>query len=379
MKKIFFSFALILLAIAGFAQRPAFSYTLTGTIVGKNSGYIYLDIVDMDRTSRITDSAQIRNGSFVFKGTLNEPTFAAISDGNLMSMNNPNAVRVCLDKGNMAISLKWGDFRNYKLTGSQMNDEMLSYENAVKPLSMQMEELGGKLHAEKDSVKAAKIEEQLEPLRKQYKDMTFDYIKSHPDSYVSSYLLSTEMGNIDREQAEEYYNLLSERVKNGSNAANVLKQINILKGIAPGSVAPEFSSIDINGKKLALSDFRGKYVIVDFWASWCVPCRQSNPHLKELYAKYHDKGLDVICISDDDSNPGKWRAAVEKDGIQMFHHILRGFKVLPGMMFDRTNDISDKYAVHSIPTKFLIDKEGKIVGKFDTEELTNKLREIFGL
>lgn len=375
----FFSFGLILLAIAGFAQKPAISYTLTGTIVGKNDGYIYLDIVDMDRTSRTTDSAQIKNGTFVFRGTLKEPTFAAISDGNLMSMNNPNVVTICLDNRDMTISLIWGDFKNYKLTGSQMNDEMLSYENVVKPLSIQMEELGGKLHAEKDSAKASKIEAQIEPLRKQYEDLTFGYIKSHPDSYASSHLLSMEMSNINMNQAEEYYNLLSERVKTGSSAASVLKQINILKGIAPGSVAPEFSSTDINGKKLALSDFRGKYVIVDFWASWCVPCRQSNPHLKELYAKYHDKGLEVICISDDDSNPGKWRAAVEKDGIQMFHHILRGFKVLPGMMFDRTNDISDKYAVHSIPTKFLIDKEGKIVGKFEAEELTNKLREIFGL
>ncbi|HBB06388.1 MAG TPA: thioredoxin, partial [Bacteroides sp.] len=118
----------------------------------------------------------------------------------------------------------------------------------------------------------------------------------------------------------------------------------------------------------------------DFWASWCVPCRKSNPHMKEMYAKWHDKGLEYVYVADNDSNPDNWRKAIKEDGLEAFHHVLRGLKVdrsNGGYKFDHTNDISEKYAIHFLPTKYLIDREGKIVGKFESDELEAKLKEIF--
>jgi len=97
--------------------------------------------------------------------------------------------------------------------------------------------------------------------------------------------------------------------------------------------------------------------------------------LKALYAEYHDKGLEVICVSDDDSNPDKWREAVAQDGIEAFHHVLRGLVIRE--KFDRTNSINDKYAIHFLPTKYLIDKEGKMIGKVDEKDLDERLKAIF--
>ncbi|RYG08102.1 MAG: TlpA family protein disulfide reductase, partial [Chitinophagaceae bacterium] len=140
-------------------------------------------------------------------------------------------------------------------------------------------------------------------------------------------------------------------------------------------------AIDIGGKPLSLADFKGKYVLLDFWASWCVPCREGNPHLKKLYAQYKNKGLEIIGVSDDDSKPYAWKAAVAQDQIGMWKHVLRGLKRV-GDTYDRTNDISENFGIHTLPTKILIDRNGKIVGRYggggeSDEAMDKKLAEIF--
>lgn len=131
----------------------------------------------------------------------------------------------------------------------------------------------------------------------------------------------------------------------------------------------------------SLSQLKGKVVLLDFWASWCVPCRKSNPHVRALYDKYHSLGFDVVYVADDDSSPDKWRKAVEKDLLtgEGYHHVLRGLKVdrSKGSVerYDHTSDISDKYAIHFLPTKYLIDKQGNIICKVD-EENEGKLDEM---
>ena len=159
-----------------------------------------------------------------------------------------------------------------------------------------------------------------------------------------------------------------------------MKDIESLRLGVPGTEAYAFAATDINGKEFRLAGLRGKVVLLDFWASWCAPCRASNPHLKELYAKYKDKGFEVVCIADDDTNPDAWRQAVEKDGIGAFHHVLRGFKMADGVQ-DHSADISEHYGIHFLPTKILVGKNGMIVGRYgggEVEQLDAKLAEIFG-
>jgi len=155
----------------------------------------------------------------------------------------------------------------------------------------------------------------------------------------------------------------------------------------PGTMSSNFSAKDINGVPLSLSDFKGKYVLLDFWASWCVPCRKGNPHLLKLYSEYKDKGFEIIGISDDDTKPDAWRNAVEKDGIGVWKHVLRGLdieRVKKGDYKNHPGEISDsKYAIASLPTKILIDPTGKIIGRYggegggNDEDMDKKLAEIF--
>jgi thiol-disulfide isomerase/thioredoxin len=104
----------------------------------------------------------------------------------------------------------------------------------------------------------------------------------------------------------------------------IAKEIDQLRSGSPGSIAKDFSATDLNGRKFTLSDLKGKYILIDFWASWCVPCRKSMPHVKELYARYKDKGLEIIGVSDDDNNQAAWKKAVDKDGTGIWHNVLRG-------------------------------------------------------
>jgi thiol-disulfide isomerase/thioredoxin len=161
------------------------------------------------------------------------------------------------------------------------------------------------------------------------------------------------------------YNNFNDDLKATDEGKEIAGQIKNIESGMPGSMAPDFTKTDINGKPLSLADFRGKYVILDFWASWCVPCRKSNPHMIELYHKYHDKGLDVIGIADDDGRTAVWNGAVTKDGVGIWHNILRGLNMDMIMKhIPNPNDLDQQYGIASIPTKILIDPSGKIIGHY---------------
>ena len=122
--------------------------------------------------------------------------------------------------------------------------------------------------------------------------------------------------------------------------------------------------------------------MVDFWASWCGPCRKGNPHLLSLYSKYKDKGLEIIGVASDDSDPEAWRKAVAKDQIGVWKHILSGLRRLPNGTYDKSEDIGDQFGIHTLPTKILIDPKGVIIGRYggggeNDEAMDKKMEEIF--
>lgn len=147
---------------------------------------------------------------------------------------------------------------------------------------------------------------------------------------------------------------------------NTIRQ---LEGMAVGALAPDIEASTPDGKTIKLSDFRGKVVMVDFWASWCRPCRMENPNVLKAYTKYHPKGFEILGVSLDD-NKAKWEAAIQQDGL-VWNHIsdLRGWQAEPAQV----------YGVSSIPATVLVDREGKIIARnLRGPSLEQKLAEIFG-
>jgi len=399
MKKMIAGLGLLLcLSLGSRAQK---TYVLKGEISQPSSSYLYLSYWDK-AGQRQVDSSKIENNKFVFKGKLQEPILAILySDPNIERTANPDLLRFYLEPASMTAKLTTGKFADAEIKGSKTQDEWSLLNQKEKVVRNEMVDLDRE-YAEKSKklrdadralkemeAKMAKLTEEqsdfkqnFEPFKKRLNQINLDFIVNNPDSYVSSHLMLYMMSRIDLNEVERLYAGLSDRVKKSADGMEVSNHIREVKSGSPGSKAHEFRATDIDGKSLALADYRGKYVLLDFWASWCVPCRKSNPHLISIYNKYKDKGFEIIGVADDDNNEKAWRKAVDQDKIMIWRHVLNGMKVNDGQ-YDRSRAIANNYGVSSLPTKVLVDPNGMIVGRYSSgsekdDDLDNKLVEIFG-
>lgn len=349
------------------------AFILKGSAEDMNGEYLYL-CYESDK-GQIKDSALVTDGQFKFGGNLAYFMTDAVL---LAKTGERKACRLYLEANEMFIQLKKGDLANAQLKGSRTQEEA---DSLFKPLQSLLEESkklqDGEIRTEKDPEKLVVYQKRVEEISQKYTETINHFIETHPESYITVEQISRRSSSMSLEELESAYNQLSPNLKISKAGCDMKKELDTQKTIAPGQLAPDFTTTDINGKPFSLSDLRGKVVLLDFWSSSCVPCRKSNPYLLELYKKYHDKGLEILCVGDNDNYKSAWKKAIEDDGIQAFHHVLRGLKRTSDG-FDRSADISVKYAVHFLPTKFLIDREGKIIGKMKDAELNAKLKEIFG-
>lgn len=380
MEKIFYG--LLALMLAAGCTKPYQGFVLHGKFNGNSTGKIYLNYVD-SLGNRVCDSTALSGGMFTFKGGINCPTNVyLVTSLGPMAMDDPGFVDFWIEPAEMQLELAGNNFKNFTLKGSATNEEEQELNGLKAPIRKEMEPLEAAYRAEKDPDKAAELHDRFDPFYERMKKIDLDFVKTHPDSYISANIIRYMVSSMPVGEAQRYYDVLSDRMKQTDLGKEAAEEIQNLKNGSPGSPAALFAKEDINGEMFDMASLKGqKYVILDFWASWCRPCRQSNPHLKELYRKYKDKGLEVVCVSDDDMTPDKWREAVEKDGIQAFRHVLRGLKQTENGL-DRSGDISDRYGIHSLPTKILIDKEGMIIGRYGggggtEEDMDRKLKEIF--
>lgn len=375
MKKI----RLLLLALCAGMVFPAAGqeqFVLRGEIAGMDGKKMYLVYSAADG-NQVMDSVVVEGRNFTFNGSLDAVSNAFLTKTvDMMKASREGFATLWLEPGEMAFACPSGDLRDFSMSGSRTQDEQAELERLQAPAMQQLKPLLEAYHAAKDEAEREALKKQMEPLQLQAQKAEEEFIRTHPDSYVSASLLVYRVGAMDYGSARAAYDALSERVKASPVAAIVLEEVEKLQAGSTGSTAYLFETTDINGKPFRLADLRGKYVLLDFWASWCGPCRASNPHLKELYARYKDKGFEVVCIADDDSAQDKWRAAVEKDGIQAFHHVLRGYG-----QADKSTDISEHYGIHFLPTKILVGKDGVIIGRYgsaDGAALDKQLEELFG-
>jgi peroxiredoxin len=197
------------------------------------------------------------------------------------------------------------------------------------------------------------------------------FIQENPDSYISLVLLGSYAYSADYSDIAPLYDGLSDRMKQTLRGKHFAELLPHLKAVSLGAIAPEFAEPDTAGKMVSLSSFRGKYVLVDFWASWCGPCRGENPNVVKAFNRYKGQNFTIVGVSlDSKDGRARWLAAIHKDG-------------LPWTQVSALNYWDDPaaalYAVKAIPQNFLLDPNGKIIAKnLRGDDLENKLEELFG-
>jgi thiol-disulfide isomerase/thioredoxin len=204
-----------------------------------------------------------------------------------------------------------------------------------------------------------------------------EFIQKNPNSLLSVYFLSDMYNSISFEEMKTAYAKLSSTYKGSSYAKAIAGKLQSLEKTAPGKTAIPINKKDINGNPVNLQTLKGKYVLIDFWGSWCGPCRASHPHLKELYGKYKEKGFEILGVAYEHGNTmeasrSAWKNAVAADALPWLQ-VLNNEDVA---VFDAV----EAYGVTAFPTKVLLDKEGKVVARYVGESIDfdKKLNEVFG-
>lgn len=396
LRVLLFFFLLSLLQIENVYAQNAGKYKVIGRLSAANGSVVKLSYIDSEGRP-IQDSARINRGKFSFNGNISG-TVAA-----MLHYSTPNTASgystLYLEPGKIKVVLPFEEDDDIlSVSGTKTNNDYQVSLQEIKKISGGLKSLNKSYDSLNNQYikykKAGKSEEELQPILNKLEDMrkefepfqrkirgvSLNFFVDHPQSYVTADRLKFYVAGLSLDSLNMFYDRLGGHLQKSMAGKHLADEIRKLKAGSPGSTAFVFNTKDIDGKPLSLANFRGQYVLLDFWASWCVPCRKGNPHLKMLYNKYKSKGFEIIGISDDDSELDKWKAAVNKDGIAIWKHVLRGLKILPNNEFDRKNDINDSYGIHTLPTKVLIDKEGKIIGRYSSEEeaLDTKLAEIFG-
>lgn len=341
-------------------------YSIKGSIKGVEIGKVYLQKL-VDGQPQSVDTANVVDGKFTFKGKMEMP------DIRFLRLNEQEYfAQFFLDNSSITVVANKDSLRNTKITGSPTHDVFKIYIAEMEKLSNEVKALQDKYQSamsvnNTEAAEKAKIDYQA--MIDNNKVYTKNFVKEHSNSIVSAYITLYQLANqLDGAELESITSKFAPEISKSEYVVKLNELVQEQKKTAIGAVAPDFTMNDADGKPIQLSSLKGKIVLVDFWASWCGPCRQENPNVVKIYQQYHSKGFEILGVSLDKTKED-WLKAIKDDNLTWLH--------VSDLQYWQ-NAAARLYGVNAIPQSFLLDKDGKIIGKgLRGEELAKKLSELF--
>lgn len=385
---------LTIMVLTSCQKSPSELFVLEGQVENlKDSTTIELAYYSMinNKWQRTIDSAIVIDGKFRFEGKIKE-----LTAGQLYFPDNA-AARIYMEPTNMELWIDRNAPYAYKLSGTKVEVENRDLRKYTGPLDKNIFQ---NLTSTLNEIKQYSLLKENTPDRDSLKNVInnhfaeiniykgakdsvlYNFISQHPSYQIAPDLLYLllEEGTFDVDTIKPLYSILPKQIKNsimGKFTADKIKEEENKKNSSVGGIAPDFTRESFSGKSIRLSDFRNKnYVLLDFWASWCIPCLKEIPNVKKLYGKYQSKGLEVIGVSLDDDK-SSWLEAVNKQNLNEWPQILS--KEQQDKSVFEKDDLSEIYNVDGIPFYILIDKNGKVIERWEHigEEQLLKLSNIF--
>lgn len=331
---------------------------------------------------RVSDTAVLVNGTFHFDGKIAKPDRANLflvkaSDNPrmMMAMNHANEILgrdglvVYLDNGEITVT--GPNLKTATVTGSPAHTEYLVLQKALRPVYDQLESISTRMSAlpaaERDGEKSTQLLAERAKAFEEMQSIQEEFIQSHLDSYVSWNMVSQRsvIENPDKQRSQ--LNAFGDKFLQSEDGKKALERLELASKTAVGQTAPAFAQNDPDGNPVSLSSLKGQYVLIDFWASWCGPCRAENPHIKAAYEKFKDHNFEILAVSLDRSKDA-WLKAIKDDGLPWIH--------VSDLKYWQ-NEVGVLYNVRAVPQNFLVDPNGIIIARnLRGKDLEKKLGEI---
>lgn len=337
-------------------------YTINGTVEGEETGNVYL-VKYLGKSMDTLAKAPINQGKFVITGKVD-----SLTDAYLLVEGKRNWITVFVE--NATYTAKLNPTGESTVTGTPTqelaNKYMAIYDEVNKSQRELRQEYSAAAQAN-DMEKMAEIENKFNALGEAAEAKEDSLTKANSDTYIAAYMVASRMGSMDIEELKAQYETLGSNAKATAPGKKIAERIEKLKAVAIGQVAPDFTLTTPQGESVSLHAIPGKVKLVDFWASWCAPCRGENPNVVKIYEEFHPKGLEILGVSLDNDKEA-WVKAIEDDKLT-WNHVsdLEGWQ----------SEVAQLYAVNGIPHMLILDENNVIVAKnLRGEQLREKIAEL---